>query len=91
MFETIFAILTRLETSADATWYTEGTHFDITLEDFDGFDANFCEIDRPYADPEMVEALFEVLVTAKTIEGSFSRVYRFADCSATVRYASDDI
>ena len=91
MFETIYTLLTRLETSEDATWYEHDGHFDVTLEDFAGFTADWEEIDRPYADPEMVEAFFEVLDTADSTDEDFYCTYYFTDCSVCLGFASYDI
>ena len=91
MFETIFTILTRLETTRDAYFKVEGTRFEITLCDFDGFDANWCEVMREYEDAEMVDALFEVLDRADSVDDEFYTTYYFADCSATVGFTSYDI
>ena len=91
MFETLYTLLTRLETSGDASWDVEDARFDVTLEDWDGFDADWAEIDRPFADPEMVEAFFELLSTARREEDDWEVVYYFDDCSVTYRYSSEDI
>lgn len=91
MFETLFVLLTRLADSEDALWTVEDGLFDVTLEDFAGFDADWAEIDRPFADIEMVEALFELLAFAQREEDGWHVTYRFDDCSLVLRYASEDI
>ena len=91
MFEVLFALLSRLEVSGDASWDVEDGQFDVLLEDFVGFDADWAEIDRPFADPEMVEAFFEVLQSARREEDDWEVVYHFDDCSVVYRYASEDI
>ena len=95
MFDTIYTILNRLETSNDVTGFWEPdegtTHFDVTLNDFDGFDEEWNEIDRDWADPEMVKAFYEVLDTAERTEGDYYVTYYWADCSLTLGYTSYDI
>lgn len=91
MFETLFTILTRLETTGDCSFTEEDGRFDVTLCDFEGFDSNWEEVMREYEDAEMVDALFEVLDCAKRTEGNFYTTYYFTDCSLELGYASYDI
>lgn len=95
MFEIIYTILTRLETSNDVTGFWEPaegtTHFDVNLNDSEGFDEEWNEIYRNWADSEMVEAFFEVLDTAERTEGDYYVTYYWADCSLTLGYTSYDI
>ena len=91
MFETLFTILTRLETTGDCSFTEEDRFFDVTLNDFVGFTDDWDEIYRDYKDAEMVDALFEVLNRADSNDGKFYTTYRFADCSLRLGYSSYDI
>ena len=95
MFETIYTTLTRLDASNDVIGFWEPdegtTHFNVTLDDFEGFTDEGEEIDREWSDPEMVEAFYEVLNTAERTEGDYYVTYYWADCSLTLGYTSYDI
>ena len=91
MFETIYTILTRLATSGDADWSVNGNAFRVDLNDFDGFDDDWSEIDREYEDPDMVEALMEVLDQANDSDGGFYETFFFDDCTLKLGYTSYDI
>lgn len=91
MIEMLMMVLTRLETSCDCGFDFEDGHFEVTMNDFDGFDADWCEVMREYEDEEMVDALFELLDRAERTEGDMYRTYFFEDCDLTLGYASYDI
>ena len=96
MFEAFEMIMARLMASDDAyidyTRNTDrGAEFHITLNDFEGFDEDWNEVEREYADPEMVDALEELLEQADEVEGDYYRAYRFEGFSVVVGYASYDI
>ena len=92
MFETFKMIMDRLADSEDA-WisFTRGNEYHIEIDDFDGFDENWNEIDREYVDPETVNTLFEFLNLAEFISDDYYRVYKFADFSVVVGFTSYDI
>ncbi len=92
MFETFQMIMTRLEASEDAFIdYVRGTEYHITINDFEGFDEDWSEVERDYADEEMVEALEEFLECAERTEGDYYVTYYFEGFSVVVGYASFDI
>ena len=91
MFEMLMMVLTRLETSGDCTFYEDDHCFDVTMCDFDGFDENWSEIMRDYADQEMVDAFYELLDRADRTECDFYVTYYFEDCTLELGYASYDI
>ena len=91
MFEMLMMVLSRLATSGDCFFEIEGTHFDVTLCDFEGFDANWCEVEREYVDTEMIDALDELLERADRTEGDYYVTYYFEDCSLELGYTSMDI
>jgi len=78
---------------ADASlWDEEDYCLDVTLEDFEGFDEEWSEIDREYDDPEAVERFEEMLETeCLSQEGDFYVVYHFEGFDVRLGYASFDI
>jgi hypothetical protein len=88
--ETITAQLDRI--SADSWYDVDGTHIDLTIDDFEGFDEHWCEVDREFVDADAVEEVMEWLeVHADYIDGDFYRYYRFGDIVVEVGYTSFDI
>ena len=73
--------------------YTENVNgFDVTLQDFDGFDAHWCEIDREYDDEDAVDAFLDMLETGcVSQDGDFYTIYHFEDFDVQLGYASFDI
>ena len=87
-------MLTAIETlGADASlWDEEDYCLDVTLEDFEGFDADWSEVDREYDDEEAVEAFLEMLeAECSSREGDFYVVYHFEGFDVRLGYASFDI
>jgi hypothetical protein len=92
MFEAFEMIIARLTASEDVSVdRVVGSCYYITVDDFEGFDDDYCEVMRDYADEEMIDALFELLESAESIEGDMYRTYRFADFSVRVGFTSYDI
>lgn len=72
--------------------YESESGFDVTLQDFEGFDEDWSEIDREYDDPEAVDAFLEMLDReCVSHEGDFYVVYHFEGFDVKVGYASFDI
>lgn len=69
--------------------YEDGT-YDLTFNDFEGFDEDWSEIFREYDHPEEVDAL-ERLLDELPHEGDFYVEYQLEDCVVTVGYTSFDI
>jgi hypothetical protein len=86
-------ILERIEQlGADASVFVTDERVYVTLEDFDGFDENWCEIDRPFDNPELVEALLEWLrAECDCADEEFSMHYYFGGLEIIVQYSSMDI
>lgn len=87
-------MLTAIEAlGADASlWDEEDYCLDVTLEDFEGFDADWSEVDREYDDEEAVEAFLEMLeAECSSREGDFYVVYHFEGFDVRLGYASFDI
>ena len=91
MFEMLVMVLDRLSDSGDCLFFVDGTEFDVTMCDFEGFDDEWEEVMRDYEDQEMVDAFFELLDRADRVEGDYYRTYYFEDCSLELGYASYDI
>lgn len=87
-------MLTAIEAlGADASLWDEKDYcLDVTLEDFEGFDADWSEVDREYDDEEAVEAFLEMLeAECSSREGDFYVVYHFEGFDVQLGYASFDI
>lgn len=91
MFEIIYTILTRLAQSGDASWSVNDHAFRVDLNDFEGFDDDWSEVMRDYEDPDMVEALMEILDQANDSDGGFYETFFFDDCTLKLGYTSYDI
>ena len=88
--EIITAQLDRI--SADSWHDINGNNIDLIIDDFEGFDDNWCEIDREYDDPEAVEEVLEWLEeNADFVDGDFYRYYHFGEIVVEVGYTSFDI
>jgi hypothetical protein len=90
MKELVMAKLAEVEDVSVDVW-EDGKEIIVTVEDFDGFDDDWCEIDREY-DEEKVDALEEWLEEHCVCKhGDFYRYYEFDDFSVQWGYASMDI
>lgn len=91
-FEEIMAELEKL--GDDVTVYAdeEKEMIDVTFEDFEGFDDDWCEIEREYDNPEAVENFLEML-EAECIskEDDFYKKYFFDGFYVEIGYSSYDI
>ena len=78
---------------ADASMYEfENGTIDVTLEDFEGFDDNWSEIDREYDNEEAVNAFLEMLeAECSSKEDDFYTIYHFEGFDVQLGYASFDI
>jgi len=89
--EMMLAAIEALDTDA-SLWDEEAYCLDVTLEDFGGFDENWCEIDLEYNNPEMVDAFLEMLETECTSkEDDFYVIYHFEGFDVRLGYASFDV
>jgi hypothetical protein len=66
-----------------------GDYTDLTFEDFEGFDDDWSEVFRDYAEPELVEELEDFL--DEVAEGDFYQRFEFDGVTYQVGYASFDI
>ena len=90
---TIEMITAQLDTIAQDSWYdVVGTEIDLTIDDFAGFDEDWCEIDREFVDGDAVDAVLAWLrETADFVDGDFYRYYHFGDVVVCVGWTSFDI
>ena len=88
--ETITAQLDRI--SADSNYYVNGNHINLTIDDFEGFDDDWNEVDREFVDEEAIDEVLEWLEeNADCVDGDFYRYYHFGDIVVEVGYTSFDI
>ena len=65
---------------------------DVTIQDFEGFDKNWREIDRDLDNPEALGAFLEMLeAECSSKEGDFYVTYHFDGFDVEIGYASFDI
>lgn len=89
-YEMMVATLEALGEDVSYSFY-DGV-FDVTLEDFEGFDDDWSEIDREYDDPEAVDRFEEMLEKeSSSQEGNFYVTYHFEGFDVVLGYASFDI
>ena len=86
-------ILERIEQlGADASVLVGDERIYVTLEDFDGFDEDWSEIERPFDHPELVEEFVEWLrAECDYADEEFSIHYHFGGLEVIVQYSSMDI
>lgn len=93
---TILEMMTALEASGDLTVWArptdEGTVYDVTVEDFEGFDDDWSEVDREIVEDNLLDDFLEALVEgALHIEGDYYYDYYFDGYRIHLGYASYDI
>ncbi len=73
------------------SYYVSDGMFHVTVEDFEGFDESWDEVDAEY-DDEAVDAFLAMLeAECSSYKGDYYVVYDFEDFSVKVGYASFDI
>ena len=88
--ENIIAQLDRI--SADSSYEIDGNLISLTIDDFDGFDENWSEIERDFVDENAVDEVLEWLEkNADLVEPDFYSQYHFGEIVVEVGYASYDI
>ena len=61
MFEQVMTMVQALFQIGDVDIWEESDILFIEFQDFEGFDEQWNEISHPYAEPEMVDELLEIL------------------------------
>ena len=88
--ENIIAQLDRI--SADSDYEIDGNHINLTINDFDGFDDDWSEIERDFVDENAVDEVLEWLEeNADYVDGDFYHYYYFGEIVVEVGYSSFDI
>ena len=85
-------MVTALEALGESiSYYVSDGMFHVTIEDFEGFDEAWDEVEAEY-DVEAVDAFLEMLeAEAVSEEGDYYHVYQFEGFSVQIGYASFDI
>lgn len=88
--ETIITQLNRI--SADSRYQIINNRIYLTIDDFDGFDENWIEIDREFVNEKAIEEVLEWLEeNADYIDDDFYCDYYFGEIIVRVQYSSSDI
>lgn len=90
---TMGQIIERLETiKADADYKVKNNEIDLVINDFEGFNEDWGEVDREFNDLEAVEDTLDWLEeNADKIEGDIYQFYYFSEIVVCVGYTSFDI
>ena len=90
---TIEMITTQLNTIAEDSWYdVSGNENDLTINDFAGFDEDWCEVDHEFVDEDAVDAVLAWLAeNADEVTGDFYRYYHFGEIVVCLGWTSFDI
>lgn len=89
--EMMIAAIEALGADASLYEYSDGM-LDVTLQDFEGFDDDWSEVDREFDDEEAVDAFLEMLeAECLSHEGDFYVIYHFEGFDVQLGYASFDI
>jgi len=88
--EMVLELLATLGSDVDVYERMDGT-IRVTVEDFEGFDEEWSEMDRDY-DEDAVDAVYERLeAEASEVSGDFYRYFQFDGFTVVWGYASMDV
>lgn len=91
MFNEFMKMVDACGVDATLEWHSDGTYV-LTLEDFEGFDDDWNEVEREYVNEEAVDALLKWLEVNYTERKSDLYIhYVFPDFRLTLGCASFDI
>ena len=90
---TIENITAQLDRISEDSWYDiDDNRINLTIDDFEGFDDDWSEMDREFVDAAAVEEVLDWLEeNADSAEGDFYEYYHFGDIVVEVGYTSFDI
>ena len=90
---TIETITAQLDRISEDSWYDiDDNRISLTIDDFEGFDDNWHEIDREFVDADAVEEVLDWLEeSADYVDGDFYYYYHFGDIVVELGYTSYDI
>ena len=90
--EMITAVLGTASADCDYCVYEDDNTISFTIDDFGGFDEDWCELYRDYTDPAAVERVFEWLKkNADRVENGYYVEFHFGDIVVEVGYTSGNI
>ena len=89
---TLEMIIAQIEALGEyASYYVRGSRISVTIEDFEGYDEDWCEVDA-IIDEDAVDAFIEWLEEeCYSYEGDYYQYYDFGDIEVQLGYASMDI
>lgn len=90
---TIETITAQLDRISEDSWYDIINNcIDLTIDDFEGFDDNWSEVDREFVDENAVEEVLEwIKENADYVSGDFYHYYHFGDIVVKIGYSSFEI
>lgn len=89
--EMVLELLATLGADVDVYERMDGT-VRVTVQDFDGYDEHWSEMDRELDDEDAVEAVYERLeAEASEVSGDFYRYFQFDGFTVVWGYESMDI
>ena len=89
-FEMMIAAIEAL--GNDAFYDVVGEEINVTLNDFAGFDEDYCEIMRDYDNEQAVENFLKMLANeCISFKDNFYKDYKFDGVTVSLGYASFDI
>jgi len=92
MLEKLVAMLKELEEVEDAYFYESEGVYNVDINDFEGFDENWDEVDHEFVKPQLVEYFINWLEeNASSKEGDFYVTYHFNGFAVQLGYTSYDI
>lgn len=93
MLEMIVEMMKRIDANGDGYLdIHEDGNISFDVNDFDGFDSNWSEIDHEFVDYELVGRVLDLLEEeADEVEGDFYMYYHFGDVTVALGYTSFDI
>ena len=85
---TIELITNQLDRISADSWYdVTDNHIDLTINDFDGFDEDWNEIDREFVDEDLVDEVLEWLEkNADYVDRDFYHYYYFGEIVVEVEF-----
>ena len=92
MFAKMMEMVNAMVAVEDADFDFYGGMYHLCFIDFVGFDENWSEVMRDFADEAMVDRWFDwANAHAQAVEGDYYRVYHFDGFDVQVGFASYDI
>ena len=86
-------MMKKLEAAGDIDVRNTKYGYVVTINDFDGFDDDWNEVDREFVLPDLLDKLLDMLASEayEIAEDGLCKIYRFEDFYVRVEYESYDI